>query len=113
MYRNVGCYSDLRSSSYVAFEGSKVEDVCEELARHNYNYMGKDFFYSGITGEPLEAYIYSGPVRFLSDRIVYPINCSIEAYYFLFIFFCSMLIGFLSKIETYGAGQDARALYRT
>lgn len=45
-----------------AFEGSKVEDVCEELAYHNYNYLGKDFFYSGITGEPLEAYVYSGPV---------------------------------------------------
>lgn len=48
----------------IAFEGSKVEDVCEELAYHNYNCLGKDFFYSGITGEPLEAYVYSGPVCF-------------------------------------------------
>lgn len=39
-----------------------MEDVCEELVRHGYNYLGKDFFYSGITGEPLQAYIYSGPV---------------------------------------------------
>ncbi|XP_066991105.1 DNA-directed RNA polymerase III subunit RPC2 isoform X2 [Anabrus simplex] len=47
-----------------AFGGSKVEDVCEELARHGFNYQGKDFFYSGITGEPLQAYIYSGPVYY-------------------------------------------------
>lgn len=46
-----------------AFGGSKVSDVCEELVNHGYNYMGKDIFYSGITGEPLQAYIYSGPVR--------------------------------------------------
>lgn len=47
-----------------AFGGSKVDDVCEELVKHGYNYQGKDFFYSGITGEPLEAYIYSGPVYY-------------------------------------------------
>ncbi|XP_060516602.1 DNA-directed RNA polymerase III subunit RPC2 [Cylas formicarius] len=47
-----------------AFGGSKVEDVSEELAKHGYNYQGKDVFYSGITGEPLEAYIYSGPVYY-------------------------------------------------
>ncbi|XP_044268535.1 DNA-directed RNA polymerase III subunit RPC2 isoform X2 [Tribolium madens] len=47
-----------------AFGGSKVTDVCEELAKHGFNYQGKDFFYSGITGEPLEAYIYSGPVYY-------------------------------------------------
>lgn len=47
-----------------AFGGSKVADVCEELMRHGFNYLGKDFFYSGITGEPLQAYIYSGPVYY-------------------------------------------------
>ncbi|XP_012274879.1 DNA-directed RNA polymerase III subunit RPC2 isoform X2 [Orussus abietinus] len=47
-----------------AFGGSKVEDVCEELVKHGYNYLGKDCFYSGITGEPLQAYIYSGPVYY-------------------------------------------------
>ena len=46
----------------IAFGGSKVADVCEELVRHGFNYQGKDFFYSGLTGEPLQAYIYSGPV---------------------------------------------------
>lgn len=47
-----------------AFGGSKVADVCEELFRHGFNYQGKDFFYSGITGEPLQAYIFSGPVYY-------------------------------------------------
>ncbi|XP_072377119.1 DNA-directed RNA polymerase III subunit RPC2 [Diabrotica undecimpunctata] len=47
-----------------AFGGSKVSDVSEELVKHGFNYQGKDIFYSGITGEPLEAYIYSGPVYY-------------------------------------------------
>ncbi|KAL1490560.1 hypothetical protein ABEB36_013233 [Hypothenemus hampei] len=47
-----------------AFGGSKVEDVGEELIKHGYHYQGKDVFYSGITGEPLQAYIYSGPVYY-------------------------------------------------
>ncbi|TNN00607.1 DNA-directed RNA polymerase III subunit RPC2 [Takifugu rubripes] len=47
-----------------AFGGSKVKDVCEDLIRHGYNYQGKDYVTSGITGEPLEAYIYFGPVYY-------------------------------------------------
>ncbi|KAK0174498.1 hypothetical protein PV327_010260 [Microctonus hyperodae] len=47
-----------------AFGGTKVADVCEELTKFGYNYLGKDIFYSGITGEPLQAYIYSGPVYY-------------------------------------------------
>lgn len=46
-----------------AFGGSKCSDIQDELFKHGYNYMGKDVFYSGITGEPLEMYIYSGPVN--------------------------------------------------
>ena len=45
-----------------AFGGSKCQDLQDELFKHGFNYMGKDIFYSGITGEPLESYIYSGPV---------------------------------------------------
>lgn len=47
-----------------AFGGSKVSDICEELVKHGYNYLGKDILTSGITGEPLEAYIYHGPVYY-------------------------------------------------
>ncbi|ODM98909.1 DNA-directed RNA polymerase III subunit RPC2 [Orchesella cincta] len=51
-----------------AFGGSKVSDVCEDLIRHGYNYEGKDFFYSGITGEPLVGYIYSGPLCLVKQK---------------------------------------------
>ncbi|XP_011169543.1 DNA-directed RNA polymerase III subunit RPC2 isoform X1 [Solenopsis invicta] len=47
-----------------AFGGAKVEDLCEELAKNGYNYLGKDFFYNGMTGRPLIGYIYSGPVYY-------------------------------------------------
>ena len=34
----------------------------EILIRNGLNYMGKDILYSGTSGEPLDAYIFSGPV---------------------------------------------------
>lgn len=47
-----------------AFGGSKCSDIQEELFKNGFNYVGKDVFYSGITGEILRAYIYSGPVYY-------------------------------------------------
>lgn len=47
-----------------AFGGDKVEDVSADLIRHGFNYAGKDYVTSGITGEPLQAYIYFGPVYY-------------------------------------------------
>uniref|UniRef100_A0A182IIZ1 DNA-directed RNA polymerase n=1 Tax=Anopheles atroparvus TaxID=41427 RepID=A0A182IIZ1_ANOAO len=47
-----------------AFGGSKCSDLQDELFKNGFNYLGKDVFYSGITGEPLEVYIYSGPVYY-------------------------------------------------
>uniref|UniRef100_A0A0K2TQW0 DNA-directed RNA polymerase subunit beta n=1 Tax=Lepeophtheirus salmonis TaxID=72036 RepID=A0A0K2TQW0_LEPSM len=47
-----------------AFGGSKVSDISEELVRNGFNYQGKDILTSGITGEPLQAYIYYGPVYY-------------------------------------------------
>ena len=40
----------------------KVEDMCELLVKNGYSYTGKDIMTSGITGEPIQAYIFSGPV---------------------------------------------------
>ena len=34
------------------------------LKAHGYSYHGKDYLTSGITGEPLEAYIFFGPVYY-------------------------------------------------
>jgi len=42
----------------------KVKDLEQVLIDHHFNFQGKDFLTSGITGEPLEAYIYQGPVYY-------------------------------------------------
>ncbi|KAJ3622585.1 hypothetical protein Zmor_004495 [Zophobas morio] len=45
-----------------AFGGDKVEDMCRILIEYGYSYSGKEYVTSGITGEPLSAYIFFGPV---------------------------------------------------
>lgn len=55
---------DGRFHEGTAFGGSKVENVSEDLVRHGFNYLGKDFITSGITGEPLQAYVFFGPVYY-------------------------------------------------
>ncbi|KAI8391025.1 DNA-directed RNA polymerase III subunit RPC2 [Radiomyces spectabilis] len=47
-----------------AFGGSKVEDMSRILIEHGFNYSGKDYVTSGITGEPLSAYIFFGPIYY-------------------------------------------------
>ncbi|XP_038053269.1 DNA-directed RNA polymerase III subunit RPC2-like [Patiria miniata] len=47
-----------------AFGGDKVVDISQDLISHGFNYLGKDYVTSGITGEPLSAYIYFGPVYY-------------------------------------------------
>ncbi|KAF8841029.1 beta and beta-prime subunits of DNA dependent RNA-polymerase [Paxillus ammoniavirescens] len=47
-----------------AFGGSKVEDMSRILIEHGFNYAGKDTLTSGITGEPMEAYVYFGPIYY-------------------------------------------------
>lgn len=45
-----------------AFGGDSVQSYGEVLRRHGFHYAGKDFVTSGITGEPMAAYIYFGPI---------------------------------------------------
>ncbi|KAF8317899.1 beta and beta-prime subunits of DNA dependent RNA-polymerase [Clavulina sp. PMI_390] len=45
-----------------AFGGSKVDDMSKILIAHGFSYSGKDSLTSGITGEPMEAYTYFGPI---------------------------------------------------
>ncbi|PVV02283.1 hypothetical protein BB560_003269 [Smittium megazygosporum] len=47
-----------------AFGGSKVTDMSKILMEHGFNYSGKDYVTSGITGEPLQAYIFFGPIYY-------------------------------------------------
>lgn len=47
-----------------AFGGSKVEDMSRILVENGFSYAGKDMLTSGITGEPMEAYVYFGPIYY-------------------------------------------------
>jgi DNA-directed RNA polymerase III subunit RPC2 len=47
-----------------AFAGSPVADMSEELLRHGFSYSGKDYLTDGITGEPLPAYVFMGPIYY-------------------------------------------------
>ncbi|KAF6143408.1 hypothetical protein GIB67_029577 [Kingdonia uniflora] len=42
----------------------KVDVISETLVKHGFSYSGKDFIYSGITGCPLQAYIFMGPIYY-------------------------------------------------
>lgn len=48
--------------SGTAFGGSSIEDMGNVLISHGFSYSGKDFLTSGITGEPLPAYVFFGPI---------------------------------------------------
>ncbi|PHT37337.1 DNA-directed RNA polymerase III subunit RPC2 [Capsicum baccatum] len=41
-----------------------VDAISETLVMHRFSYNGKDFIYSGITGMPLQAYIFMGPIYY-------------------------------------------------
>jgi DNA-directed RNA polymerase III subunit RPC2 len=47
-----------------AFGGSSVADMSKLLVEAGYSYSGKDYLTSGTTGEPLEAFIFAGPVYY-------------------------------------------------
>ncbi|KAL5062199.1 hypothetical protein RYX36_023936 [Vicia faba] len=53
-----------------------VETISKTLIGHHFNYGGKDFMYSGITGCPLQAYIFMGPIYYqtLKHRVVHKIH---------------------------------------
>lgn len=47
-----------------AFAGDKVKDMGEILVKHGYSYDGKDSLMSGITGEILPCFVFSGPIYY-------------------------------------------------
>ena len=49
-----------------AFSSDRVKDISEDLISAGFSYSGKELLMSGITGEPLEAYIFFGPVFYQS-----------------------------------------------
>ncbi|KND94146.1 DNA-directed RNA polymerase III subunit RPC2 [Tolypocladium ophioglossoides CBS 100239] len=47
-----------------AFRSHPVEEMSQVLLDHGFSWEGKDYFTSGLTGEPLEAYIFNGPIYY-------------------------------------------------
>jgi len=47
-----------------AFRSHPVESMGEELVKRGFSWEGKDYFTSGTTGDPLEAYIFNGPIYY-------------------------------------------------
>ncbi|PPQ77155.1 hypothetical protein CVT26_008101, partial [Gymnopilus dilepis] len=43
---------------------TQVEDMSRILVENGFSYAGKDMLTSGITGEPMEAYVYFGPIYY-------------------------------------------------
>jgi DNA-directed RNA polymerase III subunit RPC2 len=53
----------LKFISYgTAFGGDKIVDLSKVLIDKGFNYLGKDILTSGLTGEPLQSYIFFGPI---------------------------------------------------
>ena len=49
----------------------RVEDICDSLVSNGYHYRGKDYLTSGITGEPLTAYVCLG-------RTLHTAHCTLQ-----------------------------------
>ncbi|KPI41917.1 DNA-directed RNA polymerase III subunit RPC2 [Cyphellophora attinorum] len=47
-----------------AFGGSQLDDMSQVLMNHGFSYDGKDYLTSGVTGEPLPAYVFTGPIYY-------------------------------------------------
>jgi DNA-directed RNA polymerase III subunit RPC2 len=47
-----------------AFAGDSADTISKQLLSFGYNYHGKDVFYSGITGELMQAYVFFGPIYY-------------------------------------------------
>ena len=67
-----GTYADT-----TAFKTNEINEVCEILTKNGYSYSGKDVFTNGTTGEPLEAYIFYGPVFYqrLKNMVADKMHC--------------------------------------
>lgn len=52
-----------------AFGGSKVVDMSKILIEKGFSYAGKDMLTSGVTGQPLECYVYFGPIYYQKLKV--------------------------------------------
>lgn len=52
-----------------AFGGSPAAEMSQVLIDHGYSYAGKDYLTSGITGQPLESYVFMGPIYYQKLKV--------------------------------------------
>lgn len=68
----------VRSSSVLSLSSTsifrQVEDMSRILIENGFSYAGKDMLTSGITGEPMEAYVYFGPIYYQVSFDVFDID---------------------------------------
>lgn len=64
LWRIQGTSAIMAPRKWIKLERKQIEDMSRVLIENGYNYSGKDMLTSGITGEPLEAYVYFGPVYY-------------------------------------------------
>lgn len=53
-----------RFGTGTAFAGDSAEFIGQSLLSYGFNYHGKDLFYSGITGDAMQAYVFAGPIYY-------------------------------------------------
>ena len=76
------------------------------LIRNGFNYTGKDVFYSGVNGAPLDVSPHAFQVIDFSNPLTLSLMSSSAGLHFL-----GPLL--LSKTQAYGARQDARPIQRS
>lgn len=116
-----------------AFGGSKVKDMSEILIANGFSYGGKDMLTSGITGQPLEAYVYFGPIYYQKLKVSVAHIASSQHYHCplsthrplrVLIYIITDLVNWFTRvllcsrtrkltIVAHGHGQDARPTHRT
>jgi DNA-directed RNA polymerase III subunit RPC2 len=70
-----------------AFGGSKMKDMGRILVDHGYSFGGKEYLTCGITGQPLEAYIYFGPIYYQKLKHMVMDKMHARARYVIFKFY--------------------------
>jgi len=68
-----------------AFGGSKVHDMSQILIENGFSYGGKDMLTSGITGQPLECYVYFGPIYYQKLKVGLSFFFPLPSFFFLLL----------------------------
>lgn len=55
---------DGRFRDGTAFAGDSLKSLSQALVKNGFHYQGKDYLTSGLTGEPLPAFVFFGPVYY-------------------------------------------------